>query len=72
MKDQDGWFEEWIVLILAVSVILLMTSCSQHSPPQPGAGPTTIEYEYKGKPISRQQLQRIEDREFKKTMEMNR
>jgi len=59
-------------LSLAVAVMLVLTSCSQHSSPQPGAGPTTIEYEYKGKPVTRQQLQKIEDREFKKTMELNR
>lgn len=53
-------------------LFVLMVACVTESQPQPGAGPTTIEYEYRGKPVTRQQLQKIEDREFKKTMEFNR
>lgn len=50
---------------------LLLSACAwQDAPPQPGAQ-TVVEYEYRGRAVSRQSLQRIDDRAWKRLQEKN-
>lgn len=60
-----------VLKVLALLALLkYLTHCAPVQLPQIGAV-TTIEYEYKGRPVTREQLQRMDDRAMKRLEGMN-